>query len=126
MPRKAAPTTDGSEPRRSSRIKDLPKPEPPKKAPAKPRAKKADGEAPKRGKKRAAEETNGTEPAAKKVRSFTRHLRLSKLAIGAIRDDGVADGIIWVPYHSFVVFAGKGSGEAHIEGCCQTLVQGIC
>jgi len=48
MPRKAATATDGSEPRRSSRIKDLPKTDPPKKAPAKPRAKKADGEAPKR------------------------------------------------------------------------------
>jgi hypothetical protein len=68
MPRKTAATTDGSEPRRSSRIKDLPKPDPPKKAPAKPRAKKAEGEAPKRGKKRAAEETNGVEPTAKKVR----------------------------------------------------------
>jgi hypothetical protein len=75
MPRKAAATTDGSEPRRSSRIKDIPKPDPPKKAPAKPRAKKADGEAPKRGKKRAAEDTNGAEPAAKKVRTHTRYQR---------------------------------------------------
>ena len=69
MPRKAAASTDGTEPRRSTRIKDLPKPDPPKKAPVKPRAKKADGEAPKRGKKRSAEETNGDEPAAKKVSS---------------------------------------------------------
>jgi hypothetical protein len=76
MPRKAADTTDDSQPRRSSRIKDLPKPDPPKKAPAKPRAKKAaDGEAPKRGKKRAAEDTNGAEPAAKKVRFRTRYRR---------------------------------------------------
>ncbi|KAG6878965.1 hypothetical protein C0992_006259 [Termitomyces sp. T32_za158] len=99
MPRKAAAAaTEGSaeapEPRRSSRIKDLPKPEPPTKKPAKPRAKKADkdkqgeGEAkedkPKsaRGKKRKeaeAEEPNGEaeaeaeaeagteEPPAKKV-----------------------------------------------------------
>jgi len=75
MPRKAAAATDGSEPRRSTRIKDLPKSDPPKKAPAKPRAKKADGEAPKRGKKRAAEDTNGAEPAAKKVRSFAHYRR---------------------------------------------------
>ena len=66
MPRKAAAPTD-SEPRRSTRIKDLPKPYLPKKA-TKPRAKKVEGEAPKRGKKRAAEDTNGAEPAAKKVR----------------------------------------------------------
>lgn len=69
MPRKAAAPADGSsEPRRSTRIKDQPKPDPPKKAPAKPKAKKEDGDAPKLGKKRAAEETNGDEPAAKKVR----------------------------------------------------------
>lgn len=67
MPRKAAASSDGAEPRRSTRIKDLPKSEPPKKAPAKPRAKKADGEAPKSGKKRKADEANGDEPAAKKV-----------------------------------------------------------
>ena len=101
MPRKAAAVTnaDGTvpEPRRSSRIKDQPKAEPaPKKAPAKPRVKKAaaadkekekaeggdaaakDAEKPKpaRGRKRRAdEEVNGAEgsgdasdaPAAKKV-----------------------------------------------------------
>jgi len=72
MPRKAAATTDGAEPRRSSRIKDLPKPDLPKKAPAKPRVKKADGEAPKRGKKRAAEEPNGAEPAAKKTKPASK------------------------------------------------------
>jgi len=79
MPRKAAAATDGSEPRRSTRIKDLPKSDPPKKAPAKPRAKKADGEAPKRGKKRAAEDTNGAEPAAKKVKAAPK--TTSKAAI---------------------------------------------
>ena len=46
MPRKAATApegaTDNAAPRRSSRIKDLPKPEPAVKKPAKPRAKKAD------------------------------------------------------------------------------------
>jgi hypothetical protein len=46
MPRKAATApegaTDTAEPRRSSRIKDLPKPEQVVKKPAKPRAKKAD------------------------------------------------------------------------------------
>lgn len=67
MPRKAAASADSAEPRRSTRIKDLPKPDLPKKAPVKPRAKKA--EAPKRGKKRSAEEANGDEPAAKKVGS---------------------------------------------------------
>jgi hypothetical protein len=85
MPRKAPAATDGAEPRRSSRIKDIPKPDPPKKAPAKPRAKKADGEAPKRGKKRAAEDTNGAEPPAKKVRFYARYWRPSALAISAIR-----------------------------------------
>ena len=88
MPRKAAAATsegEAAEPRRSSRIKDQPKPEPaPKKAPAKPKstkkAKEAEGsgeeaaaEKPKstKGKKRPAEddgEANG-EPPAKKVRS---------------------------------------------------------
>jgi hypothetical protein len=90
MPRKAAAPADGSapEPRRSSRIKDLPKTEEPelkeKKAPAKPRAKKdaaepaADGEAPAkpkstaRGKKRTADEAaegdaETAEPPTKKV-----------------------------------------------------------
>lgn len=47
MPRKAAAApaegaTEGAEPRRSTRIKDLPKPEPVVKKAAKPRAKKAD------------------------------------------------------------------------------------
>lgn len=81
MPRKAAATSttteSTTEPRRSSRIKDLPKPDLPKKAPPKPRVKKdkvpageSAAEAPKRGKKRAAEEPNGAEPAAKKVRPF--------------------------------------------------------
>lgn len=72
MPRKAATpvAADGSEPRRSTRIKDQPKPDPPKKAPAKPKVKKAEGEAPKRGKKRAAEDTNDEEPAPKKVCTF--------------------------------------------------------
>ena len=104
MPRKKADaavadgvTVDGetttAEPRRSSRIKDQPKPAPVAKKPATPRAKKpkaegdavaADGEPPKKGgKKRKADEANGTvevekeegpkkdeeeEPAAKKVR----------------------------------------------------------
>jgi hypothetical protein len=86
--------TTTTEPRRSSRIKDQPKPAPVEKKPAKPRAKKpkaegdaaaADGEAPKKGgKKRKADEANGTaegekeeakkeeeeEPAAKKVCRF--------------------------------------------------------
>ena len=85
MPRKAAvPADSAGEPRRSARIKDLPKPEPaPKKAPAKPRAKKAPAaegeEKPKstKGKKRTASEkdaedgapeANGDKPPAKKVR----------------------------------------------------------
>ena len=46
MPRKAAAATtaasDGTEPRRSSRIKDLPRAEPVVKKPTKPRVKKAD------------------------------------------------------------------------------------
>ena len=86
MPRKAATaageTGDAAPPRRSSRIKEQPKEAPaPKKAPAKPRAKKADKEGadkeekPKaaRGTKRkAGEEPNGAvedeeTPAAKKV-----------------------------------------------------------
>jgi hypothetical protein len=82
MPRKAA-AADGesaaAEPRRSSRIKDLPRTEvAPKKAPAKPRAKKEvkegeEGEKPKRGRKRKeapaenGEEKEEKEPAAKKV-----------------------------------------------------------
>lgn len=97
MPRKATaasadPSAPAPEPRRSSRIKDLPKAESaPKKAPAKPRAKKADREKqeaeaadkeekPKsaRGKKRkepepaeanGAPETAGDKPATKKVRA---------------------------------------------------------
>lgn len=95
MPRKAAATTaegapeTSTEPRRSTRIKDQPKPEPVKKAAPKPRAKKtaegaADNKAEKpkagRGKKRkeveepeaaadTAEEGEGAaEPPAKKVR----------------------------------------------------------
>lgn len=80
MPRKAAAPADG-EPRRSTRIKDQPKPDPPKKAPAKPKAKKADGEAPKRGKKRAAEETNGAEPAAKKVRYVDNATKILLLSV---------------------------------------------
>ena len=88
MPRKAATAGDAAvEPRRSSRIKDQPKPDPPapKKAPAKPRTKKvkepaAEGEEkPKstKGRKRTAAEkdaedgeaaVNGDEPPAKKVR----------------------------------------------------------
>lgn len=76
MPRKAAAATgegaspDSAEPRRSTRIKDQPKPDPPAKAAAKPKSKKDDDEAaPKQGKKRAAaDEDNEEEPAAKKVR----------------------------------------------------------
>jgi hypothetical protein len=86
MPRKAAPPPEGTEvpePRRSSRIKEQPKPEPPvKKAPAKPRSKKeSDGAVVTeeganakpvsgRGKKRPAEETVGEgedKPVSKKV-----------------------------------------------------------
>lgn len=93
MPRKAAPTDGPTAPaRRSSRIKDIPKPaDPPAKKPAKPKAKKADAKdgdekkpAAKAGKKRKADEINGDgeeskgekeekekeEPAAKKVRFF--------------------------------------------------------
>lgn len=96
MPRKAAAATEGgtetAEPRRSSRIKDMPKPETAVKKVAKPRAKKADKakdekaegkeDKPKssRGKKRKeVEEPNGAPaeegaegdkaPPAKKVRS---------------------------------------------------------
>lgn len=89
MPRKAAApvSTDGAEPRRSARIKDIPKEDAvvaPKKAPAKPRSKKekAEGDdvepAPKsRGRKRKAPEkdtedeapatTDAEEPPAKKA-----------------------------------------------------------
>lgn len=98
MPRKAAAVAAGElgepapEPRRSSRIKDQPKPVPAvKRAPAKPRAKKADKEKhegegeqteepkPARGKKRKEPETSevngaapetGDEPTEKKVRVF--------------------------------------------------------
>lgn len=96
MPRKAAVTEGAAEPRRSTRIKDQPKPEPVvKKAPAKPRAKKADKvekegeekeEKPKaaRGRKRKnADEANGAEaegdadavkpPPSKKVPSTFHH-----------------------------------------------------
>ena len=89
MPRKSAAATEG-EPRRSTRIKDQPKPAAPaKKAPAKPRAKKAAAKAKAgqeeeeesageakakagRGKKRSAAEVNGDDsgPPAKKVRLF--------------------------------------------------------
>lgn len=84
MPRKAAAAADGESaaPRRSTRIKDLPKPAPAApKAPAKPRAKKAPAakkegaaaeEKPKSSKKRAAEDEPeaAEKPAAKKVRVF--------------------------------------------------------
>jgi hypothetical protein len=99
MARKGAPiAADAGEPRRSSRIKDQAKPEPPqKKAPAKPRSRKpktveegdaAEKEKPKstaRGKKRTAAEkdaehipppVNGedAQPPTKKVRDFTLYL----------------------------------------------------
>jgi hypothetical protein len=87
MPRKAAaPAELVDEPRRSTRIKDQPKPAAPvsEKAPAKPKAKKADKddegtteEKPKstKGRKRKADEANGDDaekdetekPASKKV-----------------------------------------------------------
>jgi uncharacterized membrane protein YdbT with pleckstrin-like domain len=92
MPRRAATAQEGAadsaEPRRSSRIKDLPKPEAAVKKPAKPRAKKVDKDKeekaedkedkPKssRGRKRKeADEPNGAaaeedEPPAKKVCFF--------------------------------------------------------
>ncbi|CDO70102.1 hypothetical protein BN946_scf184806.g29 [Trametes cinnabarina] len=90
MPRKAAQPAEPVEPRRSSRIKEQPKPEPaPKKAPAKPRSKKtkepaAEGEEkPKsnKGRKRTAAEkdeedgapaANGEEPPAKKVKPASK------------------------------------------------------
>lgn len=100
MPRKATTAIDDladtPAPRRSSRIKEIPKPEPTvvKKAPVKPRAKKADkvketketaGEEkskPARGKKRKADDDTDAEdgaaraPASKKVRyCFTYYLR---------------------------------------------------
>ena len=98
MPRKATASTegatDGGEPRRSSRIKEQPKPEPVvvKKAPAKPRSKKAEKDTTKetkadseekpkstKGKKRKADEdapAEGAEgddkaPPAKKVRHLS-------------------------------------------------------
>lgn len=107
MPRKSSSATaaaaagdSGAEPRRSSRIKDQPKPEPAKRAPTKPRVKKADKEKaevsedieekPKsaRGKKRkepegaeangaaAAPEGEDEQPPAKKVRApfFLLHI----------------------------------------------------
>jgi hypothetical protein len=100
MPRKAAAPVDesveASEPRRSSRIKDQPKPEPVEKKPTKPRAKKADkevkedgAEKPKssRGKKRKAEDAPADEapvgddtekpPPSKKVRHHSLMLRAS-------------------------------------------------
>jgi Tetratricopeptide repeat len=58
IPCKAA-TTKPTEPRRSSRIKDILKPDLPKKAPAKPRAKKGTSKATKKG-----EEGAGNEPTA--------------------------------------------------------------
>ncbi len=92
MPRKSAATKETAEPRRSSRIKEQPKSAlAVKKAPAKPRVKKADKEAkadketkadaegkpkaPRGRKRKAAEEVNGEEaeaesekePPAKKV-----------------------------------------------------------
>jgi len=93
MPRKATVATEratgGAEPRRSSRIKDLPKPEPVKKKSAKPRAKKVEKDKEEQGednedkpkssrgrKRKEPEEPNGApagegeEPPAKKVRSF--------------------------------------------------------
>lgn len=86
MPRKVSATSaEGVEPRRSTRIKDQPKPDPPaKKAPVKPRAKKTKSEGddveaaqPARGKKRSAAEMdaddaepngNDKQPPVKKVR----------------------------------------------------------
>ncbi len=99
MPRKIAATIESAgEPRRSARIKDLPKAEPaPKKAPAKPRAKKApaaeDEEKPKptKGKKRTASEkeaedgdpeANGDEPPAKKVRPRVHWVLATPTTIG--------------------------------------------
>lgn len=119
MPRKAAATTDSAgEPRRSARIKDLPKPDSvPKKAPAKPRAKKAPAaegeEKPKstKGKKRTASEkeaeddapeANGDEPPAKKVRP---------LVPSAPR----------VRYNDRLTIA---LGQACIQGCKQASEQG--
>jgi hypothetical protein len=108
MPRKAAAAagtaTDAGEPRRSSRIKDQPKPEPVvKKAPAKPRAKKVDkedkadkDEKPKsRGRKRkdAPGEPNGAEedgdkpPPAKKVCLFISILPSSVAGIVVVDPD---------------------------------------
>lgn len=93
MPRKAATSSDehAAEPRRSTRIKELPKEEPaPKKAPAKPRVKKADKEgaekeekpkaAPKSKKRKADDEPNGASekedaPPAKKVRYLINYIR---------------------------------------------------
>ena len=80
MPRKAAAATEGgtgaAEPRRSSRIKDIPKPEPVVKKATKPRVKKADKDKEEKGegkedkpkssrgrKRKEAEEPNGA-PAA--------------------------------------------------------------
>lgn len=102
MPRKAAApvSTDGTEPRRSARIKDIPREDAPvaapKKAPAKPRAKKEKPEgddeehAPKpRGRKRKAPEkdvedeassdADADEPPAKKASSCLRVLKAQKL-----------------------------------------------
>lgn len=82
MPRKAAAAISDDAPRRSSRIKEQPKPVEPVKKVVKPKVKKADKEGgdeyeqPKaaRGKKRKVEETNGADdeaavekPASKKV-----------------------------------------------------------
>ncbi|KAJ7888460.1 hypothetical protein B0H13DRAFT_889222 [Mycena leptocephala] len=100
MPRKAA-AADGesaaAEPRRSSRIKDLPRTEvAPKKAPAKPRAKKEvkegeEGEKPKRGRKRKeapaenGEEKEEKEPAAKKAKPASKAAPGSKPASKAAK-----------------------------------------
>jgi len=135
MPRKAAAsadgTTDAAEPRRSSRIKDMPKPEPVVKKPAKPRTKKADKEAkegdeekPKsaKGKKRkadegpageaAAEDDGEKAPPSKKVRHHCQTPGFS----GFVRL-----GTVYLALSS-LSFLGQTclQGETRLEGLCKT------
>lgn len=123
---------DGAEPRRSSRIKDQGKPDPPlKKAPAKPRSKKpkataeegdvSNKEKPKsaaRGKKRTAAEKEGeyaqpavngedAPPPAKKVRFPP--LFLTPKLIASAGQNGFSC-----------------CGQACFQVCCQTTIQGCC
>jgi hypothetical protein len=127
MPRKAADTD--AEPRRSSRIKELPKSEAPVKAAPKPRAKKEpkvageEGDKPKRGRKRKeapkddGEDADDAEaPAAKKVRIFFFRVVIWLLTM-CTRPTGQARQQTGVQGRCH---------QAREQGCCETLEQGQC